>query len=64
MINLCNCENSEFCDPEDDNIITGDLRLVKNEKLKKLFTKGLNFRLFLNPYRPVDFRKLNQIKIN
>ena len=61
MINPCNCENSEFCDPEDD-IITGDLRLVKNEKLKKLFTKGPNFRLFLNPYRPVDFRKLNQNK--
>ena len=38
-ISHCRCENSEFYD-------TGDMRLtdIKNQELRKLFTKGLNFR--------------------
>ena len=27
-----------------DHIITGDLRLIKNQKLEKHFSKGLNFK--------------------
>ena len=40
----CNFENSKFCDPDRGRIITGDRPLIKNQKLRKLFTKGPNFR--------------------
>ena len=39
-----NWENSEFCDPDDDHIIAGDVRLIKNQKLRKPLTKGPNCR--------------------
>ena len=41
---LCECQNSPFCDPHHKHIITGDLRLIENMKLRKLLTKGPNFR--------------------
>ena len=41
----CNWENSEFCDPDDDHIIVGDVRLIKNQKLRKPLTKGPNCRV-------------------
>ena len=40
----CECEHSEFCDPHHKHVITGDLRVVSNQKLRKLFTKGPNYR--------------------
>ena len=40
----CNCENSSFCDPYHKHVITGDLRVVQNAKLRQLLTKGPNFR--------------------
>ena len=40
----CDCETSIFCDPDHKHVITGDLRLVKNNKLRKLMTKGPNYR--------------------
>ena len=40
----CDCENSEFCDPHHGHIITGDLRIIKNNKLRKLRTKGSSYR--------------------
>ena len=40
----CNFENSKFCDPDHGRIITVDRPLIKNQKLRKLFTKGPNFR--------------------
>ena len=40
----CNCAHSKFCDPDHKHVITGDLRLVENEKLRKLLSKGPNFR--------------------
>ena len=40
----CKCEHSEFCDPHHKHIITGDLRVVSNPKLRKLLTKGPNYR--------------------
>ena len=33
-----NCKNSEFCDPDYDQIITGYLPLIKNQKLRKRST--------------------------
>ena len=40
----CNCLESNFCDPHHKHIITGDLRIVQNSKLRKLLTKGPNYR--------------------
>ena len=40
----CNCQNSVFCDPLHKHIVTGDLRIVENKKLRCLLTKGSNFR--------------------
>ena len=40
----CGCSNSTFCDPTHGHIITGDLRIIQNQKLRKLITKGPNFR--------------------
>ena len=40
----CNCEDPEFCEPDHGYVITGDLRLIKNQKLRKLFTMGPTFR--------------------
>ena len=40
----CDCENSSFCDPDHKHIITGDLRIVENSKLRKLLSRGPNYR--------------------
>ena len=40
----CECEGSEFCDPHHKHVITGDLRIVSHQKLRKLLTRGPNFR--------------------
>ena len=44
FIYTCYCKNSEFCDPDYGHIITGNLSLIKNQKIKKIFSKGPNFR--------------------
>ena len=40
----CNCADSPFVDKHHGHIITGDLRLIKNNKLRKLFAKGPKYR--------------------
>ena len=40
----CDCSSSSFCDPHHQHIVTGDLRIIENAKLKRLFSKGPNFR--------------------
>ena len=40
----CECENSEFCDPNHGHILTGDLRIIGNQKLRKLVARGPKFR--------------------
>ena len=40
----CNCENSPFKDDYHGHIISGDLRIIHNNKLRKLMTKGPKFR--------------------
>ena len=40
----CSCSESEFCDPHHKHIVTGNLRVVENQKLRKLLTKGPNYR--------------------
>ena len=43
-IERCKCSDSTFCDPTHGHIITGDLRIIPNQKLRKLIAKGPNFR--------------------
>ena len=40
----CECEKSSFCDDHHKHIVTGDLRIIENEKLRWLFSKGPNYR--------------------
>ena len=43
-ISECDCHNSDLCDEHHRHIITGDLRLITNTRLRKLISKGPNFR--------------------
>ena len=55
----CNCSESSFCDPHHNHVITGDLRIIENQKLRKLLAKGPNYR---EP-RTLNFNKVkNEIK--
>ena len=40
----CSCHNSKFIDVNHKHIVTGDLRIVENNKLRKLFCKGPKYR--------------------
>lgn len=40
----CHCKDTSFSDSHHGHIISGDLRLIDNNKLRKLFTKGFKFR--------------------
>ena len=46
----CHCSLSNFSDNHHGHIVTGDLRVIENDKLRKLLSKGPNFRepTFLN----------------
>ena len=41
---VCDCSQSEFMDTHHKHVITGDLKIVTNKKLRKLLSKGPNFR--------------------
>ena len=40
----CECHLSQFCDDTHKHIVTGDLRVIENVKLRKLLSKGPNYR--------------------
>lgn len=40
----CSCERPDLINKDHQHIITGDLWIIKNIKLKKLFTKDTKFR--------------------
>ena len=40
----CDCQQSSFRDENHGHIITGDLRFIKNKQLRKLISKGPNYR--------------------
>jgi hypothetical protein len=44
----CDCKDSKFRDPYHKHIVTGDLRLIENNKLRSLLCKGPNYREALN----------------
>ena len=60
----CECEQSAFCNSDHKHIITGDLRIVENSKLRKLLTKGPNYRqpksINLNKAKKEIITALNQ----
>ena len=35
-INVCSCKNSNFINPHHGHISTGDLRIIENDKLRKI----------------------------
>ena len=39
----CKCINSPFADKYHKHVVTGDLRIIDNYHLRKLFTKGPKF---------------------
>ena len=41
----CNCSNSVYCNPVLGHVVTGDMNFVENAKLRRVFNKGLNFRV-------------------
>ena len=40
----CHCSTSTFKDSVHNHVVTGDLRIITNSKLRKLLSKGPNFR--------------------
>ena len=40
----CDCKSSTFCYEPHGHIITGDLHIVKNRKLRRLLSKGPKYR--------------------
>jgi hypothetical protein len=40
----CECQNSQFVDENHGHVITGDLRIISNPKLRQLLSKGPNYR--------------------
>ena len=53
-IHQCDCQNNqEFVDEHHGHVLTGNLQLIKNSKLRKLLKKGPNFR---EP-RSINFNK-------
>ena len=40
----CECDHSPFIDPHHKPTIAADLRIAQNFKLRKLLTKGPNYR--------------------
>ena len=40
----CDCHNSQYKDEHHGHVITGDLDIIRNRKLRDLFRKGPNFR--------------------
>ena len=50
----CNCESSPFVDPYHGHVITGDLSIVENKRLRNLLSKGLCYR----EYNPINWVKV------
>ena len=50
----CACSNSEFCDSDHGHIVTGNLNIVANDKLRLLLSKGPTYREANN----VDWKKV------
>lgn len=40
----CDCSNSKLCDPDHGHIVTGNLDVITNRKLRSLLAKGPSYR--------------------
>ena len=40
----CQCKESKFCHEPHDHVITGDLRVTENAKMRELVAKGPKYR--------------------
>ena len=56
----CECSSSPFCDPHHKHIVTGDLRIIENQKLRRLFSKGPNYR----EVKPFNLKKCKESVID
>jgi hypothetical protein len=43
-VNVCDCEKSLFRDDHHQHVVTGDLRIITNKKIRALLCKGPSFR--------------------
>ena len=43
-INMYSCKNSNFTNQHHGHILTGDLRIIENDKLRKVISKGPNYK--------------------
>ena len=50
---LCKCNNSPFTDRHHKHIVTGDLRIIRNNVFRKLFMQGPKYR----EIRPIHLEK-------
>ena len=41
---VCNCLKSAFCDPHYGHIVTGNMKVIENRKLRKLMCSGAGYR--------------------
>lgn len=56
----CECSKSPFVDPDHGHIMTGDLRIIENQHLRKLISKGPNYR---EP-RNINWNKCKEVITN
>ena len=54
----CNCTSSKFIDPHHQHIITGDLSIIENTKLRLLLSKGLNYRDQVPPCKKLAIKAI------
>ena len=52
----CDCSSSTFMDNHFKHVITGDLSLIKDDKLRTLLSKGLNYRDQAPPSTDLAFK--------
>ena len=43
-LNQCECSSSQYMDTDHKHVVTGNLRIIQNNKLRGLFRKGPNYR--------------------
>ena len=55
----CKCNNSPFADRHHKHIVTGVLRIIRNNVLRKLFIKGPKYR----EVRPINLEKAKHCKL-
>ena len=58
----CGCAISSFCYPHHKYIITGDLQIIKSNKLRQFLTKGSTFNNYREPRTTNVYKLRREIK--